>query len=110
MAKNTDTAAATVIGWLGVQLGARTLAPLTTTDNAALRAAVEILNLWNYCDEAHEDALLAAFAACVMAMQPQTREFAYHAIAHVGEWSTRRTVWTRAGLGSITPTLTCRFE
>lgn len=110
MAKDTNTPAATVLQWLRDQLGPRALAPLTTTDSQALRAAVEIINLYNYCDESHEQALLSAFAAVVMTMQPNCREFAFHSIAHVCEWGTRRKVWTLAGLGQIDPVTTCRFE
>ena len=111
MPKNdTNTPAATVLQWLREQLGPHALAPLTSTDSQALRAAVEIVRLWATCDEAHEDRLLTTFGAVVLTMQPHCREFAFHAVAHVGDWSTRRELWRKAGLPQFEPNMSCRYE
>jgi hypothetical protein len=109
MPKDTNTPAATVIAWLAQQLGPRALAPLTSTDTQAIKAGVELVRLWATVED-EQNNLAAAFAHVVMTMQPHCREFAFHSIAHVCDWTTRRELWTLAGLPRIDPVTTCRFE
>ncbi len=45
-----------------------------------------------------------------MAMQPKTRELAYHAIAHALDWNMRATLWAKAGLDPITNPIRCSCE
>ncbi len=56
---------------------------------------MEIIELYSY---APEESLLMAFAAVVLQMQPPCRQFAYHAIAHVMDWSNRSEIWHAAEL------------
>jgi hypothetical protein len=91
-------ASVTIRPWLNINLGPRCLAPLTGTDSRALRAAVEIIELYSY--DRHLS-LIHAFGAVVSRMQPQCREFAYHGIAHVMDWSDRPKIWAAAGLPPI---------
>ena len=42
-------------------------------------------------------------------MQPSTQELAYHAIAHVMDWSDRAELWIKAGLPEFA-TRQCSFE
>lgn len=58
----------------------------------------------------NKPALIAAFRACVSEMQESTRMFAYHAIAHLLEWSDRHPIWTAAGLPLPENLGTCRYE
>lgn len=79
--------------WLrenGFNLGA-----LTGTDAKALAAAIHIIELYAYTGD---EGLLHAFGVVVLQMQPTTRRFAYHAIAHVMDWPDRARLWRRAGL------------
>jgi hypothetical protein len=85
----------TLLPWLDANLGPRALAPLTGTDAKALAAAVHIVELYSYHPE---PAVLDAFLAVVFQMQETTRELAYHAIAHVMDWSDRERLWRKAGL------------
>ncbi|MDB4916376.1 MAG: hypothetical protein JWM95_4020 [Gemmatimonadetes bacterium] len=82
--------------WLKFNLGS--LGALTGTDQRALSAAAHIIELYAVSRDAHA---LVAFQHVVLAMQPKTREFAYHAIAHSMEWDDRLRVWVRAGLPDI---------
>lgn len=89
-------AAATVLSWLkgnGIGLGA-----LTSHDTACLLAAVQIAAVWIRGDSDSKDSASAAFKNIVEQMQPRTRFMAFHAIAHVGEWSHRWALWMDAGL------------
>lgn len=84
--------------WLTRNLGRGALAPLTGTDWKALDAAVHIIELYSYAGDRY---LLEAFRLVVHAMQPSTRELAYHAIAHVLDWSDREVIWALAGLPAL---------
>jgi hypothetical protein len=103
--------AATVLDWLRSNLGSRALAPLTGSDTKALRAAVQIMEAWGYDRSPN---YLHAFGLCVARMQPQTRELAYHAIAHPLDWSDRARIWSAIADSKlvlpIKPVLTCSFE
>lgn len=68
---------------------------LTGTDIAALRAVVEILSLYQLSGKAP---LMIAFSLAVIAMQRKCRQFAYHAIAQVGNWEERAEYWSQAKL------------
>lgn len=81
--------------WLKDNLGPRCLAPLTAQDHAALAAAVQIVQLYAY-DGRRE--ILEAFGTIVRTMQRSCQPLAYHAIAHVLNWSDRDNVWSAAGL------------
>jgi hypothetical protein len=98
--------AVTIFAWLRDNLGARALAPLTSTDAYALRAAVQVVELYAYT---REPSLLGAFRACVEQMQPGTRYFAFHAVAHVMDWSDRWTIWRAAGLEIPARIPCCKF-
>lgn len=102
--------AVTIFPWLRANLGKHALAPLTSTDSRALKAAVQIVELWNFADAEPSRDLPNAFAACVRCMQESTREFAYHAIAHMANWSTREELWNLSGLPPITPRMRCENE
>ncbi len=92
--------------WLSANLGPRCLEPLTGTDARALSAAVHIAELYSYH---REPGVLEAFGHIVRCMQPSTQELAFHAIAHVMDWSDRLVVWKAAGLENINTRL-CNFE
>ena len=92
--------------WLRANLGKDCLAPVTGTDARALTAASHIILLYAYHGE---KSLLLAFGHIVRCMQPQTQELAYHAIAHLMDWSDRRTIWLEAGLPEFKPRR-CAFE
>jgi hypothetical protein len=99
MATKTTTPAATIRAWLTANLKGTdgvTLGALTGQDWTALKAAVEVMNCYNYSDSEAEPHLLSAFRGLVCCMQPHCREFAYHAIAHVGDWGMRQVIWERA--------------
>lgn len=97
--------AATVLPWLKANLGS--LGALTGTDHKALQSAVHIVELACY---APSDLLYAAFSACVRTMQPRCRHFAYHAVAHVANWSDRERWWNRAGLEPLAEPGICKHE
>lgn len=100
----------TVFEFLTANLGPRALAPLTSTDTMALQAAVQIVPLWGPY-ERNAEQIAAAFGACVREMQPKTRYFAYHAIAHVANWSTRAELWREAGFDEPPqPCPLCAYE
>jgi hypothetical protein len=101
------TASQLIVPWLRANLGPACLAPLTTTDFKALRAAVEILELYAYD---RNPAVLEAFRLVVLRMQESSRQFAYHAIAHVLDWSERPKVWEAAGLPPLTDIRRCKHE
>lgn len=91
----TKPVAETIFPWLRANLGKNCLGPLTGTDARALRAAVQIIDLYSY----HRDkSVLEAFQKVVFCMQPHCQEFAYHAIAHVMDWSDRPLIWRAAEL------------
>lgn len=80
---------------------------MTSTDAKALAAAVHILELYAY--DRHASIISGAFSCVVHQMHPQCRELAYHAIAHVMEWSDREPIWKLAGLPALQPRK-CAFE
>lgn len=92
----------TVMPWLKSNLGPRCLAPLTGTDVKALRAAVQIVELYNYHPK---ESLIDAFGKVVVCMQPHCQELAYHAVAHVMDWHNRSEIWVQAGLPEFAPRL-----
>ncbi len=100
--------AATIYPWLRANLGPRALAPLTGTDASALKAAVHIVDLWTHNRSSTDVA--AAFGKVISQMQPHTQELAYHAIAHVCEWSDRQMLWMMAFLPPIENPRICAFE
>lgn len=102
--------AQTIRLWLCENLGRRSLGAMTTADWAALMAAVQIVELWQYADEDPARELPNAFGAVVRCMQPSTAEFAFHAIAHVADWHTREEFWNLAGLPAIARRMVCAFE
>lgn len=108
--KATDLPAHRVMSWLKANLGKSCLAPLTGTDTKALRAAVQIIELYGYIAQRDEDATLAAFAAIVRQMQRSTQELAYHSIAMLMEWHSRDEIWARAGLEPLERVRVCAYE
>jgi hypothetical protein len=94
-----------LLKWL--KLNGLSLGALTGTDSRALGAAVHILELHNYGGNGEE---LEAFRIVVEHMQPSTREFAYHAVAYVGEWDYRAKVWALAGLPALDRVSVCKGE
>jgi len=92
--------------WLKDNLGKHCLAPLTGTDAKALAAAVQLIELYSY---ERRPSVLEAFALTVLCMQSTTQELAYHAIAHVMDWSDRAPIWLQAGLPKFNPRR-CAFE
>lgn len=98
----------TVLPWLKANLGKRCLAPLTGTDARALSAAVQIAELWTVADM--RVVVAQSFGLVVRSsMQESTRYLAYHAIAHVGDWSFRAELWQMAGLEPIERLPVCAF-
>ena len=88
--------AATIFTWLknnDIRLGG-----LTDHDAAALQAAAQVAELWIRGDYENRPRSAVAFANCVSQMQPKVRYMAFHAIAHVGDWSHRWELWREAGL------------
>lgn len=95
-------ASQTLLPWLRLNLPKGSLAALTSADAAALQAAVQLVALYAVtCNRQ----LMQGFHVVVMEMQPSTRYMAYHAIAHVLDWSDRERLWSLAGL----PSLPARF-
>jgi hypothetical protein len=92
----TKPSCKSVFPWLEANLGKRCLAPLTDHDSFALKAAVHIAELWGRSSSRLHAAF--AFRFAVLEMQPHTRYFAFHAIAHVLDWSHRMELWTQADL------------
>ncbi len=99
--------AVTIYPWLRANLGPHCLAPLTGSDDRALLAAVQIVEQWSY--DPHSDVALA-FGAVVRRMQPKCRYLAYHAIAHVMDWSNRAELWDRAQLEPLSNVPRCAAE
>lgn len=90
--------AATIGPWLTANLGKGWSAPLTGQDWPALKAVVEIVNAWTSSDYEGREQCVAAFRAMVLTMQPGCRYLAFHAVAHVADWSHRWELWNAAGL------------
>lgn len=89
--------AETIFPWLRANLGKKCLAPLTGTDSRALQAAVQIIEHYAYDSD---PTVLAAFRLVVLRMQPKCYVFAFHAIAHVMDWSDRERIWLSSHLPS----------
>lgn len=100
--------AATVGKWL--RANGWNLGGLTGQDWPALRAAVSIVELWSSADDEGRTQAAIAFNACVRAMQPELRRLAYHAIAHVGDWSHRQQFWNAAQLPTLENPGRCTYE
>lgn len=110
MASQKKNPSNTLFNWLREQLGKGCLAMLVGSDAAALQAAVLIVETWCYSDSSQRPHCLNAFRETVLILQPKCRLFAYHAIAHVHDWSTRATFWHEAGLPPIENLLLCQHE
>lgn len=97
------------MSWLKLNLGPHCLGALTGQDTRALRAAVQIVELYQYCDDSQSCA--QAFGLIVRQMQPSTRRLAFHAIAMLTEWEYRATLWELARLPPFSehPGV-CKFE
>jgi len=94
--------------WLATELGLSVLEPMTETDWRALLAAVQIVELWRDGRQPH---VAQAFKLVVIEMHQHLRRLAYHAIAHVMDWSHREELWRSAGLPEVTHTYgRCRNE
>jgi len=99
-----------VSAWLKANLGSKCLAPLTGTDARCLFAAVQIIDLYNQCDQRHEGNILVAFYHVVNQMQRSTQELAYHSIAMLMEWHSRAEIWHAAGLTPFESVRVCAYE
>ena len=104
--KKSKPVSETIRPWLKTNLGAHCLGALTGTDAKALAAAVQIIELYAYCEA---PAVIEAFGLIVRQMQPSTQHLAYHAIAHILDWPDRSRIWVAAGLPEFAPTR-CAFE
>lgn len=100
----------TLLPWLKANLGSHCLGCLTGQSGRALAAAAQILSLYSSCDDTAAPHALAAFRAVVETMDPPERTLAYHAIAHVMDWSDRPRIWAAAGLPEITNPSRCHYE
>lgn len=99
--------AVTIFRWLTANLGKGALGALTGTDAAALKAAVQIIELMALTDSRDED-LIRAFRVVVLTMQSSTQYMAFHSIAHVLDWNDRARIWFAAELPSIDGSPECR--
>ena len=97
----------TIIPWLKSNLGKRWQAALTSSDLSALLAAAHCAELWVRTGSAD---VAEAFGLMVPVMQPGLRYLAYHAVAHVGEWTHRATLWESAGLPELENPGVCAYE
>jgi hypothetical protein len=100
----------TLLPWLRANLGKKCLAPLTSQDAKALAAAVQIIDLYGWCDRTCEASVFQAFGNIVRCMQRSTQELAYHAIAHVLDWHDRERIWKAAGLDPLDGRRLCAWE
>lgn len=103
--KKYQPTSVTVFPWLRTNLG--DFYHLTGTDCHALRAAIEIIDLYAYD---RTPALIGAFSTVVKRMQPNNQELAYHAVAHVMDWRNRAQVWAAAGLPALPNPRRCKCE
>jgi len=94
MAKEKSVAD-TIGPWLRSNLGSSHLGALTGTDARALKAAIQIIELYSYH---RRQEVLDAFKDVVECMQEKTRYLAYHGIAHVLNWEDRERIWNEASL------------
>lgn len=100
--------AATVCTWLKANLGKQCLGVLTGQDYRALKASVQIADLWGNCDDREPNA--QAFRLVVLQMQPTARELAFHAIAHSLDWGHRFQLWAEAGLPPFERIRICTYS
>lgn len=103
----TKPPSVTIVSWLQSNLGKKCLAGQTGTDQKALLAAVQIIELYSY---ERDERVIEAFARVVSMMQEKQRFLAYHAIAHVMEWSDRAAIWNAADLEIPRFWPRCEFE
>lgn len=109
--KATPPLCKSALPWLRDNLGKQCLGCLTGQSARALAAAVQIIGLYSYCDQEAEPHVLSAFRSVVMTMRPGAeRELAYHAIAHVLNWSDRDLIWARAQLPPLESIRRCAYE
>lgn len=99
--------AATVFEWLANNLGESALAPLTGTDSKAIAAFVQLVELYSYSSRPDT---LGAMTLTVQNMQRKTWYLAFHAIAHVMDWSHRAQIWTAAGLPEMHNIPVCKYS
>lgn len=95
--KKTNPYCVTLFPWLKDN-GFNNLGGMTGQDYPALKAAVMIVGLWVSCDGHNKKYAAMAFRHCVESLQPCYRNLAYHAIAHVADWSHRDELWALADL------------
>jgi hypothetical protein len=100
--------AATIGRWL--RENGHALGGLTGQDWPALRTAASIVDLWCSADSEGRVQAAIAFNAVVHAMPPELRYLAYHAIAHVGDWSHRDELWDKAQLSPLEHIPPCKYE
>lgn len=108
MAK-TKPVCETLFPWLKAN-GFNNLAGLTGQDYPALKAAVQIVELFLSCDSHNRKYVAKAFGLIVGTIQPIYRNLAYHSIAHVGDWSHRDELWDLADLERLENPGRCTFE
>ncbi len=99
----------TLFPWLK-ENGFNNLGGMTGQDYPALKAAVMIVGLWVSCDGHSKKYAATAFRHCVESMQPCFRNLAYHAIAHVADWSHRDELWQEADLERLENPGVCNYE
>lgn len=99
----------TVFDWLA-ENGFTRLGGMTGQDYPALKAAAHVIELWSCADSNGRRYAAAAFGAIVRTIQPQYRCLAYHAIAHVCDWSDRDQLWVAAGLEPLSNPGVCSWE
>lgn len=108
--KATPPLCKSVLPWLTANLGKGCLGCLTGQSGRALAAATQIIGLYSYCDQEAEAHVLSAFRSVVMCMPPDQRELAYHAIAHVLNWSDRERIWMLAQIPPLESVRRCAYE
>lgn len=99
---------ATISAWLTANLGKHWGGALTGQDWPALKAVVEIVNAYASSDGEGRKNCVAAFGAMVLTMQPSCRYLAFHAVAHVLDWSDRWRLFRAAGLEIPTGMRECK--
>jgi hypothetical protein len=107
--KTNQPVCKTVLPWLKANLGPRCLGCLTGQSGRALAAAVQLIDLYSSCDYRAEPHVLVAFRNVVETMAAPERELAYHAIAHVLDWSDRDKIWHLANLPTLVSVSACAY-
>lgn len=103
----TKPSSVTIVPWLRSNLGKNALAGNTGTDHKALLAAVQIIELYSYN---RDPSILSAFGLIVSKMQRKQWFLAFHAIAHVMDWSDRQKIWASIGNPIDLSWPLCAFE